>query len=84
MSILLGRGDGSFVSPVNYGVGKTPKSVAAADLNGDGRIDLVTANQDGASVSVLLNLGNGTFAPAVNYTATASGNSGITRNEGNG
>jgi hypothetical protein len=36
--------------------------VAAADLDGDGRIDLVTANGFTNSVSVLHNTGNGTFA----------------------
>src|SRR5438270_2982486 len=33
----------------------------SADINGDGRVDLVTANQVGAEVSVLLGLGDGTF-----------------------
>jgi hypothetical protein len=35
--------------------GTVPTSVAAVDLNGDGRPDLVTANVDRDSVSVLLN-----------------------------
>jgi glucose/arabinose dehydrogenase len=71
VSVLLGRGDGTFASAVNYTVGTEPKSVVAADLNGDGRADLVTANQISNNVTVLINNGNGTFAPAVNYTSPA-------------
>jgi len=71
ISVLMGNGNGTFSSPLNYAVGKAPKAVAAADLNGDGAIDLVTANQDSGTISVLLNRGDGTFAPAVSYTATA-------------
>ncbi len=36
--------------------------MAVADLNGDGRPDLVTTNSDGNSVSVLLGNGDGTFS----------------------
>ncbi len=43
--------------------------MATADLNGDGKRDVVTANYDGFSVSVLINLGKGLFAPAVDYPA---------------
>jgi hypothetical protein len=36
--------------------------VAVADVNGDGRPDMVTSNSDGNSVSVLLGNGDGTFS----------------------
>lgn len=71
VSVLLGRGDGTFQAAANYAVASQPKSVAAADLNGDGWVDLVTANQGGGNVSVLLNRRNGTFAAAANYAGTA-------------
>jgi hypothetical protein len=42
-------------------VGKRPHSVGAADLNGDGRPDIFTANEDSDDVSVLLNIDGRTF-----------------------
>jgi hypothetical protein len=47
--------------------GANPSDVAAADLNGDGKPDLVTANGNGNTVSVLLSNGNGSFAAKVDY-----------------
>ncbi|MFH1621233.1 MAG: FG-GAP-like repeat-containing protein, partial [Patescibacteria group bacterium] len=44
-------------------------SVFAADFDNDGDSDLVTANYYGASISILLNNGDGTFVAAVNYSA---------------
>ena len=46
-------------------VGSYPYSVAVGDFNGDGASDLVTANIDGNSVSVLMGQGDGTFAAQV-------------------
>jgi hypothetical protein len=72
VSVLLGNGDGTFQSAVNFAVGAEPYSVAVADVNGDGHPDLVTANfgsanEGGSSVSLLLGNGNGTFRSAVNF-----------------
>jgi hypothetical protein len=50
-------------------VGDAPHSVAAADLNGDGKPDLAVANRDADNVSVLLNNGDGTFAPGPGFPA---------------
>jgi hypothetical protein len=57
----LGRGDGTFQSQTKFEVGQRPFSVAVADLNRDGPPDLVTANYDSHSVSVLLGASDGTF-----------------------
>ncbi|HUB83279.1 MAG TPA: FG-GAP-like repeat-containing protein [Bryobacteraceae bacterium] len=51
------------VAPV--AAGATPTSMAVGDFNGDGRADLVVANQSAGTVSILLGHGDGTFdAPA--------------------
>ena len=41
-----------------------PGTILVEDLNGDGRLDLVVANEKGSSVSVLLNDGKGGFSPS--------------------
>ena len=42
--MLLGNGDGTFQTPVQYAVGSAPISIVAGDFNGDGRTDLAVAN----------------------------------------
>ena len=68
LGVLLGNGDGTLQPPVLYSLGGTtyPASVAIADLNADGKPDLVVSNQS-APLSVFLNNGDGTFQPAVPY-----------------
>lgn len=39
VSVLMGKGDGTFAAPVDYAVGFGPTSVIAVDLNGDGILD---------------------------------------------
>jgi hypothetical protein len=55
VSVLLGNGDGTFAAKVDYPTAKYPYSVVLGDLDGDGRLDIVTANSDANTVSVLLN-----------------------------
>jgi hypothetical protein len=65
---------GSFGTPKIYDAGAQPQSVKIADVNGDGRPDIIVADlgpgADGmgmAGVSVLLQNADGTFAPPVTY-----------------
>jgi hypothetical protein len=66
VSLLRGRGDGTFRPAVNFAVGAAPYGVVAADFNGDGKLDLAVTDSGGASVTVLLGNGNGTFQAPVN------------------
>lgn len=63
VSILLGRGDGTFRPAVDYPVGVSPISIVAADFNRDGNLDLAVASQSGY-IGILLGNGDGTFQPA--------------------
>lgn len=66
VSVLLGKGDGTFKPTVNYPVGGGPAGLAIADFNGDGKLDIAVANTGSATVSLLYGRGNGTFKPAQN------------------
>lgn len=55
-----------FAPAVSYQVESLPWHIAGADLNDDGSIDLVTANAGSSSVSILMGLGDGTFAASYN------------------
>jgi hypothetical protein len=72
VSVLLGKGDGTFGPAQNYAVGGAPVSVAVGDLNGDGKIDIITANDNG-TVSVLLGKGDGTFQSDLNFALPTEG-----------
>ena len=55
----------SFAPAVGFAVGSSPYSVAVADLNGDGKPDIVVANRGSNTASVLLNTTTpGAVAPA--------------------
>jgi hypothetical protein len=57
VSVLLGNGDGTFQARTDYGVGQAPFAVAFGYLNGDAKLDAVTANWWDNGVTVLLNTG---------------------------
>jgi hypothetical protein len=56
-----------FGPATNYPTGPGPHSVAVGDFTGDAIPDLVTANLNGASVSLLRGTGGGVFAAPVNF-----------------
>jgi uncharacterized membrane protein len=79
ISVMLGRGDGTFHAAVNYrSGGESAYSIVVADVNGDGKLDLVVANGcfgsdcSTGSVGVLLGKGDGTFKKAVIYRSGAA------------
>jgi hypothetical protein len=67
VSVLAGDISGYLQWPADYYVGAYPYAVAAGDLNGDLKDDLVTANIGDRTASVLLNNGSGGFGSATNY-----------------
>jgi hypothetical protein len=77
VGVLLGNGDATFQTAVTYGTGGIgAHQVIVADVNGDGKPDLIIPNTGQTSqncplgpgsVGVLLGKGDGTFQPAVAY-----------------
>ncbi len=55
--------DVSFAHPKSYPTGPQPQQGVVADLNGDGAVDLATANFGSHTLSVLLGKGDGRFRP---------------------
>lgn len=71
LSVLLNHGDGSFQDVTSFDVGAEPTALAIGDLNDDGAPDLAVAHRGTDSnlggVSILLNLGNGSFTEQVSF-----------------
>jgi len=73
VSILLGNGDGTFYQTTYLATVATPAAIQAADLNGDGKADIIvsgfgTAFGGGALASLLGN-GDGTFQSPIFFSA---------------
>lgn len=71
--VFAGDGAGGFLAPVSHdlGDGEYPRDLKLIDINGDGHLDIVTANGDSSSLSVLLGDGAGGFATARNFPTGA-------------
>lgn len=65
VTVLLNRAGGRFATRATYDTAAHPWELEAADLNDDGKRDLLSANA--TSVSVLLNRGDGTFEARRDY-----------------
>src|ERR1039458_6975413 len=67
VSVLLGNGDGTFQPYLTYGSGGFyPAALALADVNGDGKPDLLVANYCADSSCV-----NGSVGVLINTSGTA-------------
>jgi hypothetical protein len=71
VSVLLGRGGGSFGIATTFAVGDFPAGVASGDFNRDGILDLAVPNSDSNNVSILLGNGAGGFGASTNFPSGA-------------
>jgi hypothetical protein len=76
LAVLLGNDDGTFQAAQTFSSGGFyPAAVAVADVNGDGKPDLVSANyctsssDCSGSIGILPGNGDGTFQPAVSLAS---------------
>src|SRR5579859_4938486 len=65
-------GQPNFQPQQTFAAGSGPEAVAVADLNGDGKPDVVIANQKSNTISVLLGNGDGTLKPQITYAVGAA------------
>lgn len=70
ISIFLGNADGTFSTLTHYTFSGPPHSVLSADVNGDGKLDLLLGL--GNAVTVLAGQGDGTFVTGETYAAAGS------------
>jgi uncharacterized protein (TIGR03437 family) len=81
VTVLAGNGDGTFKAAKSYPVASAgdsstttnPRSIAVADFNGDGKLDLAVANQGTGTVDILTGNGDGTFAASQSACQACSG-----------
>ena len=74
LEISLGNGDGTFQRFADYATGcgqQVDCTAAVADLNRDGKLDLIVRNGPASTISVLLGNGDGTFQNPLSF-ATGS------------
>jgi hypothetical protein len=75
MSIVRGKGDGTFQTVGTLSVGGGPLAVAVGDFDGNGSLDLaVTYTSDGGAsgaVAIFLGNGDGTFRPPTSFPVGA-------------
>ena len=74
VGVLLGLGRGSFRAGISYALGAAsgPNAVLLGDVNADGRLDVVTANDGTSTVGIGIQQTGGGFAPVSNYSTGVS------------
>ena len=76
ISVMLNNGNGTFGAPSRLvGGGMGPTTLHTADLNADGRADLILTNSNTQDVSIFLGTGTGTFGAPTRFTTAQSARS---------
>ena len=71
ISVFLGQANGTFqaLTPFSTGTGSAPYAIAAADFDGDGKLDLAVARNGANDVAIFTGKGDGTFNAATTFAA---------------
>ena len=77
VSVLINARNGTFLPPKDYPFGVLGSNsgffIALADVNGDAHTDIVMTDYVVGAFSVMINRGDGTFAPPVTYASPNAG-----------
>ena len=66
VEIALNQGLGTFIAGLEGGpIGHAFSAMSLGDLDGDGDLDVAVTDSSGSGLTVLLNAGDGTFAPGI-------------------
>ena len=71
LTILLGKGDGTFLAPTSYTAGDVA-GIALGDFNGDGIVDMAVTNHAQKNVMIFTGKGDGTFSAGVIELSTVA------------
>ncbi len=71
LTILLGKGDGTFLAPTSYTAGDVA-GIALGDFNGDGILDMAVTNHAQKNVMIFTGKGDGTFSAGVIELSTVA------------
>lgn len=71
VSVVLGKGDGTFKPEKHFMVGPTPQGLTIVDVNGDRKLDIVTGGfgLPEMSATILLGRGDGNFRQSESFSA---------------
>ena len=72
--VLLGNGSGGFKKTTALTTNLVGSAIAAKDLNGDGKLDIVTANRDASQLAILAGDGKGGFSKSSSAAVGTSPN----------
>lgn len=86
VSVLLGNPDGTFQAAKQFPAGSSPNAVAIADVNGDGKLDIIVANDPvgPTEASLLVGDGNGGFGAPTAIGGSVGGGTSIAIGDFNG
>jgi FG-GAP-like repeat len=84
LSVLVGNGDGTFQAGQTVSVlgGRGVLGIAAADYNGDGKVDLAISNYGGNSVTVMINASGPPSGVPLTVNKAGTGSGTVTSNPG--
>ncbi|CAF1311483.1 unnamed protein product [Adineta steineri] len=70
VGILFGYGNGAFQELIMYSAGYNsyPSEIISVDINHDNILDIIVANSGSSTLGILLNYGDGTFAPVMLFS----------------